>query len=163
MFDVSMVMFWIFRWVNFLIIAGAASYFFHKKFLSIIRTKISEKRHFFQSLYEKLEAALHKNKMINKEVDLQQRNAALLLSKVEQWNHAVEAVRDKDKTTDKKRLKAMEQYRERQLAEFAVLQVRKRVIPEAVHKAQKELAQQFSQETTQVHYMNDIISFMKKS
>mgnify|MGYP001583761081 FL=1 len=163
MFDVSMVMFWVFRWVNFLIIAGAVIYFFHKKFLSIIRTKISEKRHFFQSLYEKLEAALHKNKMINKEVDLQQRNAALLLQKVEQWNHAVESVRDKNKAIDKKRLKMMEQYRERQLAEFAVLQIRRRVIPEAVSKAQKELAQQFSQETTQAHYMNDIISFMKKS
>ncbi|OGB97007.1 hypothetical protein A3F06_01485 [candidate division TM6 bacterium RIFCSPHIGHO2_12_FULL_36_22] len=163
MYDTTVILFWIFRWLNIIAILLVAAYFFRKKLLHAIKDKIAQRRNFFQSLYQQLEKTVLKNVSINKSIDVQQQDSAQLLKKAEQWSHAVAIVQREYEEVYEQRLKKMIRYREEQLEHFAMQQACKDIVPIALKDAKATLKKKFEKSEVQTKYMNDLISFMKKN
>ena len=159
----NQVVFWIFRWVNILLILGAFAYFFHVKLIHLIREQIAAKRTFFQSLYEKLEQTIRKNAKINKNIEAQQKESMQLLHKAEQWATTVATVQQEDEAAHTQRLKQLAVYRKQQLENHAMQQARHSIIPQAIKSADGALHKEFAKPEAQRQYMHDIITFMKKN
>ncbi|HJM68795.1 MAG TPA: hypothetical protein QGF02_02500 [Candidatus Babeliales bacterium] len=163
MYDTATIILWGFRWFNIIVIFVVAAYFFRTKIIHIIKKQIAEKRNFFQSLYEKLEKAARKNTAINKSIEVQQKDSTQLLKKAEQWTRAVTIAQREYEEVYSQRLKTMSAYREEQLENFVMQEMRKSIIPQAVKDASAELKKKFAKPEAQKQYMNGIISFMKKN
>ena len=163
MFSYNQIFIEFFRLLNFGIIIAVLWYCFKQYILNNAYLKINEQKENEHLLIKKQQDAAQELQKVKETLIHQQKNQELLLSKVREWQQQyaqLRLVKQQEILKQKEHLTLLITKQQERLEKERLKSI---VLPHAMHKAEQELKQYFSQSQHDKNYIQEIVDYMKKS
>jgi F0F1-type ATP synthase membrane subunit b/b' len=161
-FSASNTVLVVFRIVNFLVLAVLIVYAIKKYVLPMLREQIDRQKNFFVSLHRQVSQAKEINTLVDREINEQCNQVALLLAKIKTWSDKIKLQEDLQQNIYMKRDKQIVLQRKKQLNSYFLYSARKKIVPLAIQKASCQLTEKYSDQAQQQKYINNVVAFMRK-
>lgn len=161
--ELSDIVSFVFRVLNFAAILGLIVYVFRTRFLDQMRSKIREKEVFWKNLENNKTMLIKQQEELDDEINWQDIYGQELLAKIDQWHKHMDNIQEIEMKKRKEYCKEAEDRRTTQEKYVQLQEVAKRVSVSAFERIGDELEKRFSNKKKADAYLDKIVTGLQKS
>jgi hypothetical protein len=152
----------IFRWIDLFVIFAVIGYVFVRWVLPFFRQEMADEQREWQGVQDRLDNAIQESLFLDHSLTKDQRTITRLESQVQQWKALCEKKNYEKDQQHQKILADLKQKNEQKVLGMIHDMVYKKVVPEALEQAERDLKKKYKESDNSSHFVQKIITKLQK-